>query len=227
MAIAAGGSVLSGRLTVAEIAIRVKRQFGDEVGSQITNDDVIRWINDAQRDIAIKNNLLQVKATNDILTGQSDYPVPENILDFHSIKYNGTVLTGLSIQEADDFTDSTTVATGTPTHYWHFASTLTLYPTPDTNINSGLKLFYYRQPTAVVNVEDIPELPAQYHNRLVDYCIAQAYELDSDMGSYQAKMGMFMSGIDALRANSQQQPQVATYPVIAVATADAGYDAGY
>jgi hypothetical protein len=50
-------------MLVSEIATRVRRQFGDDVGILITDADIIRWVNDAQREIAVKANLLQVRAT--------------------------------------------------------------------------------------------------------------------------------------------------------------------
>jgi hypothetical protein len=38
--------------TVGQIYDYVKRAFGDESGVQLTNADIVRWINDAQNEIA-------------------------------------------------------------------------------------------------------------------------------------------------------------------------------
>ena len=47
-------------MNVGDVLTRVRRTFGDEAGIQITQDDVIRWINDAQREAVMQNEgLLQ------------------------------------------------------------------------------------------------------------------------------------------------------------------------
>ena len=38
-----------------QIFARVKRQFGDEAGVQVTADDLIMWLNDAMREAVIQN----------------------------------------------------------------------------------------------------------------------------------------------------------------------------
>lgn len=219
------GTAGSGRLTVGEIITRVKRQFGDEAGSQITDADIIRWVNDAQREVAQLNNLLQIRAKNDINAGQSDYALPDNILSLHSVKTDKRKLTGITLHESDDLADIN--SEGEPSTYWQWASTLTLWPKPTAYTDQGLTLFYTRQPVRVTDADEIPELPPEYHNRLVDYCIAQAYELDSDWQSYSAKMQMFNSGVSTLRSNDHQKPQHATYEVITTDPSDYGNMGGY
>lgn len=208
-------------MKVSEIATRVKRQFGDEAGAQITDDDIIRWVNDAQREIAINNQLLQVRATADIVANKRDYNIPQDILRMHSVKYNGRTLSGLTIQEADELVsthdDSTVMPSGEPTNFWVWANVITLYPTPSGNESAGLMLYYTRTPQEVVATTDTPELPVQYHNKIVDYCIAQAYELDDNMDSYALKMKQFQTGVDSLRddtgwAEQQFYPHITSSP---------------
>lgn len=222
------GTPGTGTLTVAEIATRVKRQFGDEAGAQITNNDILRWLNDAMKDISINNNLLQVKATSPAVAGTSEYSMPTDILTLQSVKFNGSLLTGLSIQEADTYVqghDSTPEATGVPTHYWVWASTINVYPTPQAV--GTLMLYYTRVPNVLTLDTDVPEIPAPYHPRLVEYCIAQAYELDDNFESYQKKMQQFQDGMDKLKDNSEWSSRE-FYPSITVSAADTdAYDAGY
>lgn len=217
-------------MLVSEIAKRVKRQFGDEAGAQITDDDIIRWVNDAQREIAINNELLQVKATADITSGTREYSLPQDILKLHSIKYNGLTLQGLTIQEADSLVsthdDPSVMPSGTCTNFWVWARTITLYPTPDANIASGLTLYYIRVPREVATTAEEPELPIQYHNKIVDYCIAQAYELDDNMDSYAIKMNQFQSGVDSLRDDSEWAEQQ-FYPHITSSPDESGDYPGY
>ena len=182
-----------------EIATRVKRQFGDESNVQITDDDIFRWINDAIREVATANDLLQTTAVTSIVSGQQDYTLPNDILTLRSIRYNGKKLKGLSIQESEEYIDSdSAVAEGTPFCFWIYAHDLTIYPIPQENVVNGLKIYYTRQPEEVNAGGDTPEIPAAYHNRLVEYCLAQAYELDENWSASQLKAQQFTEGVKAL-----------------------------
>ena len=51
-------------LNIQDVANRVKRTFGDESGVQVTDDDIIRWVNDAQLEISRQNeDLLEAVGT--------------------------------------------------------------------------------------------------------------------------------------------------------------------
>lgn len=217
-----------GSLTVSEIAIRVKRQFGDEYGAQITDDDILRWVNDAMRDIALKNNLLPVKSSTALVAGQQDYTLPTDLVTLDTIRYGTTKLQPLSQQEADEFMDTTTTNTGTPLYYSRWGSTISLYPIPDSSAVSGgsLALYYNREPNAVTDLSSTPEIPRVYHLRLVEYCIAQAYELDESAEQYAAKMQQFNNNVANTKDNNEWQNRD-FYPHISVSMEDtpaAGYD---
>lgn len=205
-------------LSVQEIFDRVSRQFGDEAGSQVKITDVTRWINDAMREIVHKNKLLQVKATTDTMVGVPAYALPTDISKLHSIKYKGITLRPMSIAEADqqigalDVSVANGYPTGTPTRYWIWAQQVNLYPAPDTAVDEGLVAYYSRTPVAVVNVGDVPELPDEYHNRIVDYCLAQAFEIDENFSVAQSKMANFEQKVAA--ANDISEEQQETYPYI-------------
>lgn len=212
-------------MLVSEIATRVKRQFGDEAGAQITDADIIRWCNDAQTDIAINNDLLQVSAYTATTAGTQKYTVPSNLLILRSVKWQGVKLQMVSMEEADALTlsTSTTSPAGVPNTYWQFARQIYLWPIPAANGTSDLVLYYTRQPVAITAVGDTPELPLQYHNRLVEYCIAQAAELDDNLQQYAMKMQQFKSGIDNLKDNATWE-QHDVYPSITASLRDYGGD---
>lgn len=212
-------------MLVSEIATRVKRQFGDEANAQITDADIIRWVNDAQRELALANNLLQVRATTTPIAGQAEYAIPSGLLTLHSCKYRNVKLVPLSIQEADDLLDPTVTTSGTPTHFYQWSSRLILYPAPDTGTAEDLTLFYTRVPVEITLVSQTPELPVQYHNRILEYCLAQAAELDDNPETYQMKMGEFKSNTQNMKDNSEWSERD-FYPTISVSPRDWG-DATY
>lgn len=208
-------------MQVSDIITRVKRQFGDEAGAQITDADIIRWINDAQRDLAASNELLQTTAYTDLIAGQDNYYLPPDILTLRNIRIDGRKLESLTNDQAATWTPNTpNQATGTPTHFSQWALKFDLFPIPDRSVKKGIHLYYTRSPIPVAVGSDVPELPLQYHNRIVDYCLAQAHELDDNLDSYKLKMEMFRDG--ALSVQGLEQVTSDVYPTISVSRRDTG-----
>ena len=212
-------------MLVSEIATRVKRQFGDEAGAQITDADIMRWINDAQREIAANNDLLQATATSNIVAGTDQYNLPTDVLTLRSVRYNGRRLALMTADEAANYVNQDTAkSSGEPTAYSLWGLKIDLYPTPAAALVGGLSVAYTKIPTQVTALGDTPELPQQYHGRIVEYCLAQAHELDDNMESYQAKMNQFQDGMD--RMKGMDAPDQIVYGGISTSIADAG-DGGY
>lgn len=199
-------------MKVSDIAARVKRQFGDESGVQITDDDIMRWINDAQRELAVINDLLQTTATAAITVGQEQYYLPPDILKLRSVRVGGRRLAYVSIEDAADLIpDSRQGPTGTPTHFTQFANKIDLYPTPDRADGNDLQLYYTRIPLSVAKVTDTPELPSQYHNRITDFCLQHAYEMDENWQGASVKQAAFEAGRLELKGQEMMQE---SYPSI-------------
>lgn len=206
-------------LTVGEIFTRVQRQFGDDTSAQLTIDDVVRWINDAMRDIAINNDLLQVRGTQNSVANQKNYTLPTDIMKLQSVKYAGISLRASTLQELDSLmgTDDQTIAqgyaVGTPQTYWLYANELNLYPAPATSLAGGISIYYTRQPTDVAASTDVPGIPQEYHNSLVEYCMAKAFELDANHFVASMKQQRFDQSVAALKQNVDWNSQQ-YYPFI-------------
>jgi hypothetical protein len=211
-----------------DIITRVTRVFGDDAKVQINDSDIMRWINDAQTELALSNNLFRITANTAIPGGQYTFTLPPNMYTLHAIKWNGVSLRSLSQQEADAYIvnndDSTQVPSGTPSHYWQWGNTIHLYPYPDSNGTASV--YYTRKPIDVTNALDTPEVPVQYHNRLVEYCLMQAYALDDNLYGYQVKKDEFKENTKQMK--DMQELQQDYYPSITSSPADCGdYMEGY
>lgn len=152
-------------------------------------------------EIALQNQLFQTSAYTATIVGQQEYSLPTDILTMRSVRYQGTKLLGLNVNEAEQFINGEDTLTGTPTHFWIWASKISLHPIPNTADTDGLQLFYTRQPTSVTLITDTPELPLQYHNALVQYCLQQAYELDENWIAASTKGNQFNDATKTLKEN--------------------------
>lgn len=217
-------------MNVGDIKTRVKRQFGDESNVQINDNDIVRWINDAQRFVVMQSdNLLQKSATADLIASQQDYTLPMDLLILRSISQRIDIsqpyfpMTGLSLQEFDQRIggwDGGSVNKGTAGYYCVYGSLIKLWPIPQASLSAGIKIYYSRIPTDVVVDSDTIDLPLMYHNAVVNYCLQQAYELDD--GSWDAaklKSSQVLTDIQMNKGRENRNP-TGTYGRITVLPED-------
>lgn len=220
-------------MNVQEVVTRVKRTFGDEAGVQISDLDVIRWINDAQEQIVERNDgLMEATATADTVVNVAEYDFPANLSVLRSLKYKGFRIKSLSFAEFNEYIDgysapdsATNYGPGTPEVFMVWESKITLFPRPNVSTTAGLSIYYVRHPTAVANLADSLSVPSQYHNSIVNYCLQQAYELDEDF----TKAGFKKSQFDETMTNLSERNKWASqeyYPRITTLPQDEMYGEG-
>lgn len=204
-------------MLTSDVISRVRRTAGDVDVLQFTDADMYAWINDACRECASDNNLLQVTATNSSVIGDGEYDLPTNILKLHSVKYDNSKLRMITMQQADEEfnLDDTT---GTPIVGYVWAGKLNLYPLPDSV--KDIKVMYTRTPLEVTEGTDEIDLPIMYHRRVVDYCLAMVAEQDDDQNRYAVKMQEFRSGVQNLKDQPEWENDL--YPFITTAPRDTG-----
>jgi hypothetical protein len=198
---------------VSDVRARVQRQLGDTSGSQIIDTDIIHWVNDAQREINTANDVLQKKVSASTLANVSSYSLPTDLQRLHRVAYQGTTLDGISIEQAaelipsNDMTIAQGYPSGTPLNYWVFAKQLNLWPAPQTAGSSDLTLYYICTPTDVASITDTISLADEYFNAIVQYCVAQAYELDTNYGMFNLKQQAFNTAVASLKGSGDWQDQ--------------------
>jgi hypothetical protein len=215
-------------LNVTDIAVRVKRTFGDEAGVQIVDDDIIRWINEAQEEITNDNQgLLEATGVANIIQGQQDYSLPADMAMLRSLQYNGFHLQKLSFNEFNEYLDGfkknnpPIFGNGIPDSYMVWNSTITLFPIPQDNITGGLVIYYIRHPTTITTFADPLTVPVQYHKAIVDYCLRQAYELDEDEQKAVQKKSEYDERI--MKMNNRNEETEEYYPTITTMSDDENF----
>lgn len=143
-------------MIVSDVIIRVRRTFGDEAAVQVTDDDIVRWINDAQIEIVKHNDgALQSTDTMNIVANQSSYTLTSALLILRSLRYKYSDMTSFralrykSLQQFDesiDGWDGTQYPAGYPAFFTQYNNTVTLFPTPDRAATAGLKILYNEKP---------------------------------------------------------------------------------
>lgn len=214
-------------MLVSEVGSRVRRMAGDESATLYDDALLIDWINDGIRECVLDNMLLQKSGTMPSVVGTSEYTLPVDVLKLYSIRYNGLKLPVLTLEEFDEKFTTDGTEKGTPEVAIIWAGKIRLYPAPDAV--KDIKIDYSYAPAEIALVlqggayvlpqTEVP-LPATYHRRIVDYCLAMIAEQDDDMGRYQLKMEEFRSGVQNLKDHPESTHDL--YPTISVETRDMG-----
>lgn len=210
-------------MKVSDVERYLKRTFGDESQVQLTDEDIYRWINAAQREILVTNKILKKLASTNLVAGTSEYQFPSlDILEVQAIHVDGTKMQFYSFQEAEDYiieNDPQRSATGSPSLWYEWAGVFYLYPTPSSDITDGIKIYYVDAPSKVSSLTDELSVPDSFFNRVVEYCLGQAYEMDENTSDSQYKMAQFAQGLDTM-ANQEVMTHADSYPRITVLPED-------
>jgi hypothetical protein len=167
----------------------------------------------------MKNHLLQFKLSLGLTINISSYQIPDNYLEIHDVLYDDFKMKDLSLQEFDTYIRGNKDAQGNPCVYYIFNNVINFWPSVS-KTPSALTIYYTRRPYPIAELSDQAlELPDKYFNRIVEFCMQQAYELDEDYSASQLKAGQFEANVN----NMIEQESWTTrdyYPTITVLPED-------
>jgi hypothetical protein len=210
--------------TGTNVADVVKRQFGDPDGRQITDADILRWINTAQQEIVSQNPILKETIVTGVVAGQDVYEYPSQEVQYiEALHYNGIPLEPYTFQEAQNYILQRKVETTTdnarPVIWYERNGEVWLYPTPSLTVQNSLKMFYIKRPADLLSLADPIQIPDRYYQRIIDLVLSRAYQLDENWEAAKYKQAEYITGMDML-ANQENVTQVSTYPSISVRVED-------
>lgn len=212
-------------MNVQDVITRVRRVFGDDAAVQVTDADVMRWINDGQVEI-VKHNEGALQKTDliDLVAGQAQYTLPADFLILRSLRFKYSDMLSFSairyknMQQFDDSIDGwdgTAYAQDRPLFFTMYEGKITLFPIPDRSVVDGLKVLYNYKPVEVTGLSDVLSLPLIYHNTIFKYCMLQASLLDEDLEPATLYRSDFQTDINTLSGKETTDP-IDTYPTITV-----------
>jgi hypothetical protein len=201
--------------TVGDVYTQVKRVFGDESGVQLTNDDIARWVNEAQVDIADQNQVLQDTATMTLVPGQATYSlasVSPPIDSVASILLNGRRIGYIPISQAEEsisLADPEGLETGAPQFWYEWAGEITFWPVPGQAYSMLIR--YTAEPTPVTTTAtDVLSVPDECFTDVCNYVLMRAYEMDENAEMMAVKQAEYSSSV-AERGETERQAATMTY----------------
>lgn len=186
--------------TVQDLAIEVKRLFGDESGVQIVDADIIRWINFGQVEICSKTRVLKGVSIGTLTVGVNVVPTPTDYLEMEAVWIDGVMIRAISWEDFRSIgTNKNEV--GNPLSWFLYANMINLWPVP--NLANEIKIFYAKKPDDVNSLGDSLSLPDRYFDRLKEYVMSKAYELDEDWTAHQVQREQMESNLREMAGADQ------------------------
>jgi hypothetical protein len=207
---------------VSDVSTYVMRQFGDESGVQINDADILRWVNSAQAEIANSNDVLKRTGTLALSADVYSYPLGDSmsIESINSVRVNGVAIEYMNFNEFEIYInneDPNRIGRGRPLTWTEWGGKMVLYPIPDTAYT--MEVFFLGAPEVLGSMTDVLTLPDKYFQRIVDYVIAQAYELDENFAAHASKMENLDNKLVGMSLQ-ENKGAVATYPVMTILPED-------
>ena len=200
--------------TAQDVHDYVTRVFGDESGVQLTNADVIRWINDAQLSISDTNHVLPAKATMNVVAGTATYDlsaITPRIDEIASLLLDGRRVGNIPVAQAEEsisLADPEGTETGAPQFWYTWAGEVTFWPVPGQNYTMTIR--YLAVPNEISSLEDTLSLPDDCFTDIVNYVLVKAYEMDENTELMAAKAQELAQSL-AERGEKERSAQTMTY----------------
>ncbi len=184
-------------MTIQQIIDRIRQKTLID-SSEITDNQMILWINDGQDEIANRANWDWLMGTENITTvaAQANYALTADWTSISTIIEDNqrrplvpVTVEAIRRQYGDDIPDGTRAK-----YYYIWADELYLLPVPST---AGVIYHVYAEglPTLFLTTSDAPEFMQTFHKVLADYVEARVWEREEEFEKSQIADGRFEFGV--------------------------------
>ncbi|MGH9982419.1 MAG: DUF6682 family protein [Nitrososphaeraceae archaeon] len=209
-------------INLGEVQTRVQTQFGDKNEAQITLAEITRFANDGQLDLVRRVRCNETTTTTSSVIGTKVYNFT-NLLDASRVTYDGRPLTLVDRRKLDQWYPTREVSTtpnGTPLYYFVTAGGIEVYPVPDA-AGVVISTTYIKRPVDLVNAGDPLEIPVQYHEDVVRFCLLRAFETDGQWTAAD-RVGADYKGRTVESRHDEQNKGEESYPSVRALPGDYG-----
>lgn len=211
--------------SVSDVYTRIKRTFGDEASIQVSESDIIRWINDAQKEaVQQTEGLLMKDGFVASVANQKEYSLPSDLFTLHHVYYRDTAtapyyaLKWLGLKDFSEFLDGwdgASIVSYPMVYTSQESAKLTLFPEPEASVANGIKLIYAHYAPTLTTSSDPLGLPPYLHNYIVRYCLMEAYKMDEDWEAVDRMASQVQSDLD-FNSNREFWFGREAYPTVSV-----------
>lgn len=192
-------------MLLGEAVADIRARLNEKLPRFWQPEELIRWINQAQIDIARRAEYLQVTHDIAVNTTDQEYTCPADILRITVVEFTPTGTTQVhtlehqDIQGVDEFYGLNKTFPGYPSYFtvWGFPPNvkITLFPKP--SMAGVLKLYYYQIPPYIENESNVLAIPDGWYDLVAHYCEYTALRKDRDPAWKEAK-ALYEEALDGM-----------------------------
>jgi hypothetical protein len=181
---------------ITEVRSRLDQIVGGPVPEQWSDAEITNWLNEGQRDVARRAEVLQANASIPTTVGVQQYDAPPDVIRIHRVEWSAGANQPIYPLEYRDFNSmdsvwwtSQAITQSRPVWWtaWGFPPNLKLVLYPKPASSGALKLFYYRMPVDMVSDTDNADVPTGWEDLLVLWAEHVALRKDADRRWVEAK----------------------------------------
>lgn len=202
-------------MNVLEVKTRVRRRFGDESNTFLEDNDLFAWINDGLTIIHRELRFNKRVHVLPIVANTNVYNLPGDILAVDNIFLNGVSLVYVNPHDStlNELSNANyNVPDGSYTLQNQFILILSLSSVGSASILC--RVMYTAKPVIVTLDADLmSDTPTEYHELLVDFCMARASEMAEEYATADRFDGSFRGKLISMRGDIKH-PSENSYAVV-------------
>jgi len=188
-------------MTLQEYIDHVRKVL-DEYDTDIsfwTDDELKKWLNEGLMEVSKITNFLTERAFIEP-TEDEEYLLPEDFVDWYKVKFGDEFIPQIYIEDE-----------GEETGFYIWGDTIFL----SNYVSDGkITLFYYRTATPMESVSDESELPIQYQDIIIPFCLYRAFMKDKRTDMASLNQQEFYERVSIMKQRYSYTPNKSQWEVI-------------
>lgn len=178
------------------------RRVLDEYGTDISfwsDEELTVWLNEALKEVAKKTHYLTDRVYIEP-TDESEYPLPDKFIDWYKLKTTEGFMETIDIEED-----------GEEKGFYIWGDTIFL---SQIDTDEKITLYYYKVPNLMKTTLDESNLPIQYEDIIIPFCLYRAFLKDRKEAEAQLNQQEFFQRVELMKKRYNNEPSKAHWKVI-------------
>ena len=188
-------------MTLQEYINHVRKVL-DEYETDIsfwTDDELRKWLNEGLMEVSKITKFLTQRAFIEPTT-ESEYPLPDDFIEAYKVKVDGVFEDPITMEED-----------GEETGYYIWGKMFFLSEFPD---DSRIVMYYYRTAKKMEILTEEPELPVEYEDIIIPFCLYRAFMKDRRSDEANLAQQKFYERVRVMKGKYDRQPNNRQWKVV-------------
>lgn len=201
-------------MTLTEMLTACQNQYNAISDNFFTESELLTYVWRCSNVLARRAFVIERTYSTVSVSGTQEYAYPSTTIAIKRVTYDGAKMSLITFREDDllSLTNSATTTTGTSRYYTIFNYIMALRPIPDTSA-LVIKVYSYNLAQQLTSINSTLEIPAQYHDGMIDGVVAQMCRKDQNFtgaATYQQLFEQFVLEVEKMERKRKKSDAFAT-----------------